>query len=202
MTTLVPLPWPAGEVPELPPGAVQVWSLAFRDSEATHQELRQILALYSGADPRELTIEPAACLHCGEPHGKPFVSDPRAGWLRFNISHSADLAVVAVANGREVGVDVEAVREGRRVQGIADRWFGPGEAAALRKLEGTERDELFYRLWVRKEAYLKATGQGIFLERLAGSDPPPGWELIDLDVGERYAGAVVTGPAGAARRSR
>ncbi|MEA2419146.1 MAG: 4-phosphopantetheinyl transferase [Thermoleophilaceae bacterium] len=126
--------------------------------------------------------------------------------VRSNVSRSGELALVAVASERIVGVDVEAMRPGRRLQAIADSRFTPGEAAALRALDETEQDMAFYRLWVRKEAYLKAAGEGIAggldsFDALTGK-LPAGWELIDLDVGEGYAGAVVTGPAGAARRSR
>jgi hypothetical protein len=133
------------------------------------------------------------------------------GDLQSSVSHSAELALIAVANGRAVGVDVEAMRAGRRLQAIAESRFSPGEAAALRALDESERDAAFYRLWVRKEAYLKATGEGIAggldsFDALTG-ELPEGWELTDLDVGEGYAAALVLAPplrapADAGRRSR
>jgi 4'-phosphopantetheinyl transferase len=128
------------------------------------------------------------------------------GDLRSSVSHSGELTLVAVASGRTVGVDVEETRSGRRLQPIADSRFTRAEAAALRALAEGERDAAFYRLWVRKEAYLKAKGEGIAggldsFDALAG-ELPEGWELVDLDVGDGYAGALATGPAGAGRRSR
>ena len=225
MTTVAPSPWPAEELPELPPGGVHVWTLALDGVPATdlltpaereraagyareeagrrwargRAELRRILAAYTGADPRELAIEASACVHCGEAHGKPVLAGPDGGWLRFSVSHSGDLAAIAVANGREVGVDVEAAREGRRMQQIADRWFSEAESAALRSLSGGERDATFYRLWARKEAYLKATAQGVFGEPVAFDAlgaAPEGWELADLDVGVGYAAALAVAPPG------
>jgi 4'-phosphopantetheinyl transferase len=237
--------WPPdADVPALDPGAAHVWSVGLdgppeltvlSDSERARAQrfatatltrrwsrarsgLRRVLAAYAGAEPEALAIEPAACVHCGELHGKPYLADPPDDSLRFNLSHSGDLAVVAVARDREVGVDVEATRAGRRMEGIAGRWFNADEAAALEALGGAEQEALFYRLWARKEAYLKATAEGI-VGSLASFDAlrlePPGgadgWEFADLDVGDGYAGALAlaplgfvpaTGPAGGERRSR
>lgn len=230
MTAIAPAPWPPAEdPPELEPGAVRVWSLALdgaadleilpapereraqRFATATltrrwsraRAGLRRIVAAYAGAEPETLALAPADCVHCGEPHGKPYLADPACDWLRFNLSHSADLAVVAVAHGREVGVDVEVTRAGRRMEGIAGRWFNEAEAAALETLEGAEQEATFYRLWARKEAYLKATAEGI-AGSLASFDAlrlePPGgaagWEFADLDVGDGYAGALALAPVG------
>lgn len=180
--------------------------------------LRRVVAAYAGVEPEALSIEPAACVHCGELHGKPYLADPPLDWLRFNLSHSGDLAAVAVAHGREVGVDVEATRAGRRMEGIAGRWFNDDEAARLEGLEGPEQEELFYRLWSRKEAYLKATAEGIAGSlaafdglRLEPPDGAAGWEFADLEVPAGYAGALAvappefvpaTAPAGAGRPGR
>jgi 4'-phosphopantetheinyl transferase len=227
--TIAPRPWPPAEPPALEPGTPHVWSIdldgpadlavlsaeerdrAQRFATATltrrwsraRSGLRRVLAAYAYAEPEALAIEPAACVHCGEPHGKPYLADPPLEGLRFNLTHSADLAVVAVAHDREVGVDVEARRGGRRMEGIAGRWFNPSEAETLATLEGAEQEALFYRLWARKEAYLKATAEGI-AGSLAAFDAlllePPGgaegWEFADLDVGGGYAGALALAPAG------
>ena len=156
--------------------------------------LRQVLGAYSGEDPAALAIEPAACVHCGEPHGKPHL--PEVDWLRFNLSHSGELAVIAVADGREVGVDVEVADGGRRVEAIAARFFGPTEANEVRRLG----HPAFYRLWTRKEAYLKATAEGL----AAGLDSVdanelegrPGWDFAELELADGYAGALAAGPPG------
>jgi 4'-phosphopantetheinyl transferase len=157
-----------------------------------HAYLREVLAGWTGGDPGELRIERA-------PNGKPRLEQPGDGGRRFSLSYSGGLVAVAVAHGREVGVDVQETRPVRRLQAIADRRFTPVEAAALRRLDGDERLALFHRLWVRKEAYLKATGEGLggslaSLDALA-LDLPEGWELTDLDVPEGYAGAVAVAPA-------
>ena len=226
MTAIVPTPWPPAE---FEPAAPHVFSLdltgpadlevlsteerarAQRFATATltrrwsraRSGLRRVLAAYAQTEPDAITIEPAACVHCGEPHGKPYLADPPLDSLRFNLSHSGDLAVVAVARDREVGVDVEAARSGRRMEGIAARWFNATEAETLRGLGEAESEAMFYRLWARKEAYLKATAEGI-AGSLASFDAlrlePPGgaggWEFADLDVGSGYAGALALAPPG------
>jgi 4'-phosphopantetheinyl transferase len=239
--TLAPTSWPPPAVPPLDPGAVEVFSIGLDEARvaptvlspdereradrfATDQlsrrwsraraALRQVLAAYADEDPAALVLEPAPCVHCGEPHGKPRLATPDLSWLRFNISHSGELAMVAVAHGREVGVDVELTREGRRLEGIAERFFDEAETAELRRLPGAERQASFYRLWARKEAYLKATAEGIAKGlasvNMLDLESRPGWELADLSVPPGYAGALAvappgfspTGPAGDERRSR
>lgn len=100
--------------------------------------------------------------------------------VRFNLSHTDGLVAVAVATGREVGVDVEdGERRGRTVE-LADRFFAPSEIAALRGLpEGAQRDR-FFRLWTLKESYIKARGQGLAIP-LAGF-------AFDLDAGASAIG--------------
>jgi 4'-phosphopantetheinyl transferase len=237
VNVVVPSRWPADRLPGLESGRVHVWSVALDEPGAplilsasereragrqaqerparrwarARSELRRILAAYAGADPAELVIEPAPCVHCGERHGKPFLAGQERP-LRFNVSHSQGLAVIAVAHGREVGVDVEATRGGRRLQRIAESRLSAAEAAELRGLEGPEHEAAFYRLWARREAYLKATAEGVFTKRgpdPPGSDPlgckrgsgppgsdPLGWEFADLDVGDGYAGALAVAPPG------
>jgi 4'-phosphopantetheinyl transferase len=136
-------------------------------------------------------------VHCGELHGKPYLAEPSGLDLRFNLSHTDGLALVALARGREVGVDVEAARSGRRAQGIADRWFTEAEAEQIRT--AADPDAAFYRLWARKEAYLKATAEGYrgglgSFEALAPERP--GWEFHDVDAGAGYAAALAVAPAG------
>jgi 4'-phosphopantetheinyl transferase len=89
-------------------------------------------------------------------HGKPQVAGSP---LRFNISHSGGLALVALGLC-EVGVDVELPRP-RRTDDIARRFYAPGENARLFELEGAQRVDAFFRLWTCKEAFLKVTGEGL-----------------------------------------
>jgi len=87
--------------------------------------------------------------------------DMGARSLRFNLSHSHGLALVAVTRGREIGVDIEWVRPGMSDERIAERFFSTGEVRALRKLPERLQDEAFFNCWTRKEAYIKAKGEGL-----------------------------------------
>jgi len=124
-----------------------------------HGALRTILADYVGTDPRALHFT------TGE-HGKPALRSaaPSAtDTVEFNLSHSADLALVAVAQSRPVGVDVERWDADVEYLELAERFFSPVERRALRAL--AHAPDLvaagFFAAWTRKEAYLKATGHGI-----------------------------------------
>ena len=191
---IVPSPW-AGEPVALDP--VHVWSAPVDGREAARRALAEMLAAHASVPVEQIRTEPAPCVHCGERHGKPYLAAPAGTDLRFNLSHTDGLALVALARGREVGVDVEAMRPGRRAQAIADRRFTPAEAAAVRS--AGDQDSLFFRLWARKEAYLKATAQGYAggLDSIdALAPPPPGWELHDVDAGPGYAAALALAPPG------
>jgi 4'-phosphopantetheinyl transferase len=120
---------------------------------AAHAALRSILARSVGADPRELRFA------AGD-GGKPYLDAPAAA-VRFNLSHSRDLALVAVSQGREVGVDLEWRPGVRDVEGIAGRYFSPAERRSLAGLAPDQRQGAFLRGWVLKEAYLKACGEGL-----------------------------------------
>jgi 4'-phosphopantetheinyl transferase len=110
--------------------------------------LRQTLAGYLGEDPASLRIRDA---------GKPRLEPPSP--LRFNLSHSGDVAVVAVATEREVGVDVERVEQDRDVARLARRMFLGAEQAAVH--EADDPVLAYHRYWVAKEAFAKATGKGL-----------------------------------------
>jgi 4'-phosphopantetheinyl transferase len=173
--------------------AVSVW-LVGPDVRA---DVVTLLARCAGADPAEVRIARTG-------GGKPYLERPAGSDVRFSVSHSGELAVIAVARGRAVGVDVQAAREVPRAQAIADRRFMPSEATRLRALPGRERRALFHRLWVRKEAYLKATGAGLAgslasFDALTLEPPAPGWEFGDLELPEGYAGALALAPAAAKR---
>jgi 4'-phosphopantetheinyl transferase len=138
---------------------------------AAHAALRSILARSVGADPRELRLT-------AEDGGKPFLEAPlAAGAVHFNLSHSRDLALVAVSRGREVGVDLE-YRQIRDVDEIAGRYFSAVERRNLGGMALDQRREAFLRGWVLKEAYLKACGDGLrrrlddFDVTLDDEDPP------------------------------
>lgn len=161
--------------------------------------LRAVLASY-------LRTDPAALAFLYGEHGKPALADD--GPLRFNLSHSRGVALLAVAWGRELGVDVEGIREDVLRERIADRFFSPREVAALNALPEAEQAAGFFNCWTRKEAYIKALGSGLYvpLDRFdvtlapsddaalledRGSQDLARWSLQAIEVGPGYAGALV-----------
>lgn len=161
----------------------------------SHGALRRILGGYLRQDPREVVFRHG-------PRGKPFLE---GGELSFNLSHSGQLALVAVA-AEEVGVDVEKVRRLESLTQIAERHFSDREFAALDELEGDARELAFYRCWTRKEAYIKALGEGLsmaldsfevsiaaqaaFLACHDGREDPARWSMLDVSPCADYVGAV------------
>jgi 4'-phosphopantetheinyl transferase len=114
--------------------------------------LRVLLGRYLEADPASLRFGYG-------PQGKPFLEE--YGDLRFNVSHSGGLALLAFTHGREVGVDVERERPLPEWKDIAGRYFSAWEATELGRLPADERGAAFFRCWTRKEAFIKATGEGL-----------------------------------------
>jgi 4'-phosphopantetheinyl transferase len=97
-------------------------------------------------------------------HGKPALAGESDGdAIRFSVSHSHGIALYAVTRGREVGVDLERIRSDLAVAEIAERFFSQQEAAMLRTLPTEAQREAFFRCWTRKEACLKARGEGLSL---------------------------------------
>ena len=142
---------------------------------ASHSALRRILSRYVGCPPAALRFARAEL-------GKPSIDGP----VRFSMAHSGGLALYAIAH-REVGVDVEQIRLEMDVKGIAERFLPAVEALELASLEPGARQRAFFRLWTRREAYLKARGIGL---SGVGETIGPTWVIRDLDPGEGYAGAV------------
>jgi 4'-phosphopantetheinyl transferase len=93
------------------------------------------------------------------PWGKPsIVTHPD---LRFNMSHAGSVSAFAFATGREVGIDIEQRRRVPDKEKIARSVFSPNEVSELMSISDSERDDAFLRCWTRKEAYIKAIGQGL-----------------------------------------
>ncbi|HEX2979348.1 MAG TPA: 4'-phosphopantetheinyl transferase superfamily protein [Anaerolineaceae bacterium] len=91
--------------------------------------------------------------------GKPgLVDDPR---LKFNLSHANQMAVFAFSRNRELGVDIEAIRPELSDMDLAWRYFSRGEARVLEGLPPEKRSPAFFACWTRKEAYVKARGEGL-----------------------------------------
>lgn len=117
-------------------------------------QLRKLLGNYLQLDPARVEFDYTS-------RGKPGLMGAGADQLHFNLAHSGELALIAVTHGLPVGVDVEWVRPMPDAESIAERFFSARELAALRTVPAASRDAAFFRLWTRKEAWLKATGDGI-----------------------------------------
>jgi 4'-phosphopantetheinyl transferase len=166
--------------------------------------LRELLGMRLGVRPR------AVQLAYGR-RGKPALAGPHAGsGLRFNVSHCAGVAAYAFAHDREIGVDIEAVRAMPGAEDIAARAFSRRESEAYHALGTGERPLGFFNCWTRKEAFVKALGEGLYypLDRFDVSLTPDaparilrvestpgdrcGWMLHAFTPGPGLTGAVVT----------
>jgi 4'-phosphopantetheinyl transferase len=170
--------------------------------------LRMLLAHCLGTKPAKLRFGVSA-------FGKPHLAEEFAGApLHFNVSHSGDVVLIALALHRALGIDVEHMRPDIEAVGIAERFFSAAERRALATLDPREQRDAFYACWTRKEAYIKATGDGLSLPldqfdvtllpgepaRLVATRPDPGeagrWTLMELDVGDGYKAALAVEGAG------
>lgn len=116
--------------------------------------LRMILARYLSASPDRVLFSYSS-------KGKPAIANAYpAGELCFNVSHSHQMALYAIALNRPVGIDLEYIRPIDAVA-LAQRFFLPSEAIVVRSLMGDEQHRVFFRGWTQKEAFLKATGDGL-----------------------------------------
>ena len=116
--------------------------------------LRELLGLVVGCPP-------AAVRLVAGPRGKPRLDGPVGGRVRFNVAHSSVLMLCAVAVDRDVGVDVERMDETADWEEIAARSFAAAERQALAALARTAQQGAFFACWTRKEAVIKATGEGL-----------------------------------------
>jgi 4'-phosphopantetheinyl transferase len=159
--------------------------------------LREILAAELGGSPSSVRLQLGA-------HGRPAL-DPgiHPTDLDFNLSHSGDVALVAVARGLRVGIDVERLRRGRDPLRIADRYFSEAEVEAVRTFPQADRPAAFLRYWTAKEALAKGLGLGLRapIGQLELAPRPGGtmvpvrlardWRLVELtDLPSGYCGAL------------
>ena len=168
---------------------------------AARGSLREILARY-------LEFEPGAVAFSYGPRGKPeLAGDHRSAPVHFNLSHAAGLALVAVGREGGIGVDIERVDRSVDHRSIAERFFSPTEIEALPTAE-PELARAFFTCWTRKEAFIKALGEGLavpldsfdvmrpgdlspLLETRLHAEVAAGWSLRDLDPDPAYAAALV-----------
>ena len=174
-----------------------------------HGLLRAILSLYGYGQPMSLRIARRCALCGGEDHGKPYLLTPTGepAGARFSISYSDQLIALAFCDGKRIGVDVEKFDPHLDWQEIANHVFSPAE---LRSIAGLNNDNsarrAFYKIWTRKEAVAKASGQAVSqlaeLDTCAWRDvedglfevpfthPEPGWVGKDLDLTDTHVAAV------------
>ncbi|MDG4825216.1 4'-phosphopantetheinyl transferase superfamily protein [Asanoa sp. WMMD1127] len=177
---------PTTTVPALPPGTCQVWwarpselppdvdGLLGADDLARRSRLRRgedrdrlttawalarvVLSHHVGPAARDLRFE-RTCRHCGGPHGKPRLIEADAPLL--SLSHAGDRVAVAVLRGAQVGVDVESLAARVDIDTVAGSVLSGEEARALARTAADDRRAAFLTYWTRKEAVLKATGDGL-----------------------------------------
>jgi len=119
--------------------------------------LRTILSRYLAVEPSQLRFSYSL-------YGKPSLGGEfDAGALCFNMSHADGLALYAVTRGRDIGIDVERIRMDIANEQVAERFFSTQELAALRALPRNNQSLAFFNCWTRKEAYIKARGEGLSL---------------------------------------
>jgi 4'-phosphopantetheinyl transferase len=158
--------------------------------------LRDVLSRYLRTKPETLRFT------YGD-YGKPDLD----GALKFNMSHSHEVALLAITQDRQIGVDVEHIRADFATEDIARRFFSRLEVESFNRLPIEEQVAAFFRCWTRKEAFIKATGRGLsqpldeFDVTLAPEvapallrvheDDASRWSISDIDIDEDYAAALV-----------
>lgn len=155
---------------------------------ADHGWRRRLLGRLIGCAPAEIE-------YTSDEHGKPRLKDAA---LRFNASHTADIALYVTSETAEVGVDVEQIRADVDLAAMARRFFSPAESAALAATAPEQRGAAVFACWTRKEAYAKAAGTGFVfplsdLDVWAGDDRPVRWgeiEVHGVEVAPGMAAAV------------
>jgi 4'-phosphopantetheinyl transferase len=216
----------------LPPNEVHVWRAGLQQSPSCLASLTQVLSVEERARAeryhfeadrkrsiighgvsrlllaRCLGVSPQGLRFTYNAFGKPDVVCARTPHLHFNLSHSGEWIVIALSRGRILGVDVERERKDMATADIAARFFSPVECETLAVLSAAMRCRAFFSCWTRKEAYLKARGDGLSLPldqfdvafapgekpRLVETRHDPAeahrWKLAALQVGCDYAAAL------------
>ncbi len=145
----------------------------------TRALVRTVLSRYAPIDPADWTFEPGV-------HGRPAITNPHplAQRLRFNISHTNGLVVLAITVGREIGVDTESTQRNAPLE-VADRFFSEREAQAMRAMPLADQPLRFWELWTYKESYIKARGMGLALplDRFSFGFPNPAGTTIRFEPG-------------------
>lgn len=117
----------------------------------SHNALRLILSHYLSEKPSKIEYELTS-------YGKPFLKNKR---LQFNLSHTDKMAVIAVTEGAEIGVDIENLNREVEYNDLAKRFFCEAEYQKLVQVYSPKKRNAFFNCWTRKEAFIKAVGEGL-----------------------------------------
>jgi len=217
------------QTPSLKRGAVDVWRIALDQEDHALYDFRRMLeqdeldragrfhfdkhrrhfvvarGFLRSVIARYLETQPQALRFVYGAYGKPALESEHG--LRFNLSHSNEVALLAVTLDADLGVDVEHIRADFASEDIAQRFFSRAEVEIFNSLPHEERVAAFFRCWTRKEAYIKAIGKGLSqaLDEFdvtlapgvepallrATDDDASRWLLTDVEVGQDYAGALI-----------
>jgi 4'-phosphopantetheinyl transferase len=223
--------FPPASLPSfLPPSEIHIWLVEFERFKHEESNLYQILSreeqeaaknFYFAKDQYSYTIAhgtlrrilsqyldtPADQICFGEEnYGKPIIQSPAQPPLHFNLSHSGDRSLVAVAH-LPVGVDIEQIRPNLQYTMLSPHIMSPNEQKAFEQLPDSEKEMHFFRLWTRKEAYIKAIGKGLahplqkftisfdeepqLLEDLTSPENVNLWQLYHIHLTSGYVGTLV-----------
>jgi len=142
---------------------------------ASHGFMRSVLSLYANIPAEQLAFRLTE-------RGKPeLIANKNQLDIRFNLSHSNNLALLAIRQSIEVGVDIEFMEKKHQWKKIAQRFFTTAEQKNLFSLAEDQQKTAFFQLWTRKEAHMKVTGQGLHLSptRFTVSVPPEAARFIE-----------------------
>lgn len=166
---------------------------------ASHGILRKILSGY-------LNVSPEKIIFSYNEFGKPFIANQSD--IQFNLSHSKNIALIGVTKNYSIGIDIEYIKQMRDIDAIAERYFSAHEYSALKQLSTEEKQLAFFNGWSRKEAFLKAHGQGLSysLEKIEvnllanetakfiaihdANENISDWELYNLEPANDFAAAL------------
>src|ERR1700733_4041788 len=173
---------PGSAVPQIADHEVHIWALCLDDAHSMHSlreslspdelertsrfrferhqnqyvltrgTLRCLLSGYLGISPSEISFQYSK-------YDKPRLTQTQD--LDFNLSHTEGMAIFGFTRGHRIGVDIERLRSDFPAGEIAERFFSLAEREALRETRAARRHEVFFRIWTRKEAYIKALGEGL-----------------------------------------
>lgn len=160
---------------------IDVWQIELKQNQKdeAHAALQQILHHY-------LPNQPLPFEFTRNENGKPRL---QTGTLQFNLSHSHDVALIAVTKSRQVGIDVQKIKAETTAVSLAQRFFSPREASEIIALPDTEKLSAFFKMWARKEAFIKAKGTRLADLKLDLAKVM-GWGVHDLKCGKDYVAAV------------